>query len=304
MTPRLLVVGAGGLLGQAVLEVRPRAQVPPTVPWRDPAAADAVLREWISLQPPGPVRVLWCAGGGFVGVTDESMRCETDLLAGFLDALGESGLDVRAVGFASSAGGVYAGRGDLVDETTPPAPTSAYGRGKLAQEEVVTAWARARGVPVSIARYANLYGPGQDLSKPQGLVTNLVKAALLGRALNIFVPLDTRRDYVFSRDAAAVAIGLLETRDPDPAVTKIVASGRTVTITELVALVSRITRRRCPVTQVTTGLTAAQPPSLSFRSVVRTDLDSGATTLVEGVSAVVRDLVGRQAAGGRAALGA
>jgi nucleoside-diphosphate-sugar epimerase len=45
-----------------------------------------------------------------------------------------------------------------VDETTPPAPTTARGRARLAAE---AAW-RATGLPVHIFRLAGIYGPGRS----------------------------------------------------------------------------------------------------------------------------------------------
>ena len=79
---------------------------------------------------------------------------------------------------------------------------SAYGESKLEQERIVRAWSAATGVPAAIGRFSNLYGPGQDLTKPQGIISRLVRASLRGEPLLVFVPLDTVRDYLFAADAA------------------------------------------------------------------------------------------------------
>jgi UDP-glucose 4-epimerase len=55
-------------------------------------------------------------------------------------------------------------------------------------------------VPVLIGRIANLYGPGQDLAKPQGLISQLCWSHMTQRPLNIYVPLGTMRDYLFAPD--------------------------------------------------------------------------------------------------------
>jgi UDP-glucose 4-epimerase len=263
-----------------------------------------VLHDWVVSLDPLPSRALWCAGGGFVGVTDDTMEREAVVLTGLLRSLAEAPFAVRSFGFSSSAGGVYAGCPGRADESTPPAPVSAYGRGKLAHEQLVLDWSRRHGVPVSVARYANLYGPGQDLQKPQGLVTRLARASLVSQPVNIFVPLDTRRDYVFARDAARTALDLLEPREGEDRVVKIVATGRSTTIGELISVVRRTTRRHCPVTLAITDAGRSQPAALNFGSVVRTDLDDvQRATLPEGVAAVVRDLCARLGRGGYAALG-
>ena len=300
----LLVLGAGGLLGRAVLAQRRDARRPPPVNWQDPAVAAAVLGPWFATCGPEPVDVLWAAGGGFVGVTEESMALESALLDAVLVALGRSGARVASFGLAGSAGGVYAGLAGRVDERSPLAPVSAYGRGKQQQEEQVLAWGQRTGVPVALARYANLYGPGQRLDKAQGLVTSLARAAVTRRPMNIFVPLDTRRDYVFVRDAATTTLRMLAAAAAEEtALTKIVASGRTTTIAELLGLVERMMRRPCPLTFAATPAGQQQPASLSFRSVVSPDLDAvPRTTLSEGVAAVVHDVVRRLCTDGRPAV--
>ena len=57
-------------------------------------------------------------------------------------------------------------------------------------------FAAATGTAVLVGRIANLYGPGQNLAKPQGLVSQLCLANLTGQPLSIYVSLDTLRDYL------------------------------------------------------------------------------------------------------------
>ena len=108
---------------------------------------------------------------------------------------------------ASSAGGVYAGAsGPPFTEHTEPAPISAYGRAKLRSEEIATEFAVRTSTALLVGRLANLYGPGQNLDKPQGLVSQLCLAQLTRQPLTVYVPLDTMRDYLFVDDAAAMAV--------------------------------------------------------------------------------------------------
>lgn len=57
---------------------------------------------------------------------------------------------------------VYGPTDATVDETTPPTPTTAYGRSKLQAEEVALRWAgAAAGRTLSIVRPAAIFGPGE-----------------------------------------------------------------------------------------------------------------------------------------------
>ena len=57
--------------------------------------------------------------------------------------------------------------------------------------------------PVLIGRIANLYGPGQNLAKAQGLVSQLCAAQLERARSSIWVSLDTLRDYLFAPDCCS-----------------------------------------------------------------------------------------------------
>jgi UDP-glucose 4-epimerase len=283
------VIGAGGLLGGAVireLALYGRASRRVHVPWAEPASRHAALTEAAELitDDGRPWRVLWCAGAAVVGGTDQQLEAEQQSLAVFLDALrlGAGPSPDGAVFLASSAGGVYAGSADPpFTEHTTPTPISPYGHGKLASEQLVRRFAETTGARVLIGRIANLYGPGQDLTKAQGLISQLCRTHLSRQPLSIYVPLDTARDYVYSSDAARLAISSLDRVAEAPAgsvVVKIIASEQSTTIASILAELHHITRRRPHVTLGASPLAKFQTKDLRFRSVVWPDLGSVVTT--------------------------
>jgi len=76
---------------------------------------------------------------------------------------------------------------------------------------LVTEWSQRNEASALIGRIANLYGPGQNISKPQGIISQICRSYLLGYPLSIYVSLDTLRDYIFAPDCAAlVADALLD----------------------------------------------------------------------------------------------
>jgi len=177
--------------------------------------------------------------------------------------------------FASSAGAVYAGSATPpFTEEDQPSPLSPYGVAKL-QAEARLAELKAVGVRVAVARIANLYGPGQDITKPQGLITQLCLASLLGLPVNIYVSLDTLRDYLHVDDAAVRCVEFADAvaqGDPD-AVTKIIASGRSISVGALIGEANRIFRRRVPVVLAASPFGRQQARDLRLRSVVYPELD-------------------------------
>ena len=141
-------------------------------------------------------------------------------------------------------GGVYAGSsGPPFTEESAVAPLAPYGHQKLRIE--ATAAERSlsvHGVPTVVGRLTNVYGPGQDLGKAQGLVSQLAKASILRKPISLYVSLDTIRDYIFVDDAAAVIVAAHSTtrpggrpRDADRAtrLVKIIGSGAPLTIAAL-----------------------------------------------------------------------
>ena len=100
-----------------------------------------------------------------------------------------------------------------------------------------------------VGRLANLYGPGQNLEKPQGLVSQLCLAQLTRQPLTVYVPLDTMRDYLFVDDAAAMAAiaGLGAVTPSGRRALKVLASERSTTVGAVLGDLHRVTRRRPPV---------------------------------------------------------
>lgn len=296
-----LVVGRG-LLGGALLarlrgEKRPVRTV--EVPWSSPRAAlaalhDAVLRTAEAAGDDG-WRLAWCAGAGVVATSEEALAAEVALFDAFAD------LPVLPDAFflASSAGGVYGGSPDRPPYTELSRVGAAvpYGRAKLAMEQAVRGIAE-RGGKVVVARIANLYGPGQDLAKPQGLVSQLCLAQVTGRPLGLYASLDTLRDYLFAPDGAAMAAACLDRvaqEPPGTLVVKILASGRPASIGSLLAESARLTRRR-PLTSTAAGPASAS--DLRLHSVVWPEVDALARTpLVVGLQRTAAD-IGVQLRGG------
>lgn len=314
--PLTWVVGSGGLLGSHLVREHAARGLPMwscgPIPWSSEDAPQILhdhARAFVRAAGAGPWQVLWSAGAGVTGASKESLDDELRVFEAALDGLSgplsssasaSSAAPAQgAVFFASSAGGLYAGSaGPPFDETTPVNPLAPYGRAKLAAETRLQEWGAAAGVSVLCGRIANLYGPGQNLAKPQGLISQMLKAQLTAQPLSIYVSLDTLRDYIYTPDAAelvADAMDRLRTEQVAAgrpvAVTKVLASLRPVTIGEIIGEVRLISKRRPRIGLAASPVAAFQARNLSLRSVVWTELDHRSRTpLAVGIQRTAADL--------------
>jgi len=143
---------------------------------------------------------------------------------------------------------------------------SAYGSLKVAQEGILAA--ADIDAPVVIGRIANLYGPGQDLRKSQGLITRLAISATTREPLNLYVSLDTLRDFVYVDDAARTILDWMrvsELRDVSGTQLKVIASGSAVSLGHILRLTQRLARQRIPVSLGTDQAALAQSFDLRLR---------------------------------------
>jgi UDP-glucose 4-epimerase len=249
---RTWVIGAGGLFGQALVRASGKVFKAPPIPWKDETAAVEILSQalvdFTKLARGDDWSIVWAAGQATTSSTPEQTSTELRLFSSFIELLKTNtpaGKGVFAV--TSSAGGVYAGSSNPpFSSSTPPVPVSAYGRLKLDQEQV--AQTLSPQVPVVSLRLSNLYGPGQNLTKLQGIISHLALAAITRNPIKIFVPLDTLRDYIYVGDAATHAMHWIkEAAQKQVSGTKGVASGQPQTLGRIVTLMNDISRVRIPV---------------------------------------------------------
>ncbi|GGU23934.1 hypothetical protein GCM10007979_23250 [Nocardioides albus] len=283
-----------------------------SVPWHDPIAARDVLRSELTeflgsaSAAGGRVNIAWCAGAGIVATPADELATEVSL---FREVLGDLRTALRpdirlGFFFASSAGGVYAGSSDPpFTEHSEPRPLVAYGRAKLAMEEALTEFCAETGAVALLGRITNLYGPGQALSKPQGLVSQLCLAHLRGTPLPVWVSFDTIRDYLYVGDCAEMVVSALDglpeqaRRSGTNAVVKILATGTGVTLAAVVGETNRVFRRRARLRLPGAG-TPSHTRDLRVRSVVWPELGQRSQTPFSvGVRRTADEIAAAYAAG-------
>lgn len=277
------VLGSGGLLGAALCRALRRDSIELFFPaerfnWADGLVLDGQLavaaQAFASrLSADEPWQIYWAAGVGTMGSAQDAMSSETRALMQLLQLLQSEPRVMSALGaiaFASSAGAIYAGAKDaVITEHTSPAPTTAYAREKLLQEDLIRVFAISNNRSAALlARISTIYGPGQAAGKQQGLLTHIARRILRNQPIQIYVPYDTIRDYIAVEDAAAAIVNALDiaSRYPCAAVIKIIASERPTTIAEIVSVFRRLARRAPRIVTSASKLSALYSRRVQFHS--------------------------------------
>lgn len=143
--------------------------------------------------------------------------------------------------FTSTGGAIYgegASRaGELpFAETARCEPFSIYGQSKYAAEGYIDLYARTRGLPATILRLGNIYGPRQDPATEAGVVAIFCEVARGGGRPTVFGTGDQTRDYV---DVADVVAALLAAQASNEAGPINVGTGVETSVLELAELVGR-----------------------------------------------------------------
>jgi dTDP-L-rhamnose 4-epimerase len=100
-------------------------------------------------------------------------------------------------------------------ESDSVAPVSIYGITKLAQEQLIANLCGALGLPCTVFRYQNVYGPGQSLNNAYtGILSIFTQLLLAGREINLFEDGAPTRDFVFIDDVAEYNVRALESDRP------------------------------------------------------------------------------------------
>ena len=148
---------------------------------------------------------------------------------------------VESVVVASSAA-VYGSGGPLPKaETQPVSPESPYAASKYYTEEMARQVGDRAGIDVAALRYFNVYGPRQD---PEGdyaaVIPKFIDLLLAGDRPVIFGDGEQSRDFVFVADVVAANVAAATSGCSG---VFNVASGSSVTINDLVAVLNRIMDR-------------------------------------------------------------
>lgn len=299
MPTHALIIGRG-LLGSAL--ARSLRALHHTVidaylalPWTDADALalafDRLLSDLEARTTQESWVIAWAAGHSVMHSSSETVDHDVRSWKMFLEALSKRTSLLQSNGtivVASSAGALYQSDG-VCTERTPPSPPSPYGQGKLVQEMLMKEWSDAHPeIRVLIARIATLYGPQQNSTKAQGLISHMSRCIIQRRPIHIFVPLDTIRDYLFVDDAAASIADCMQrlATSENHCITKIIASEQITTVAQIIGHFRRIASQPPRIVSSISQRQFLYQRSLQLRSIVWPDMKSCRRGLLEGMASI------------------
>jgi UDP-glucose 4-epimerase len=147
--------------------------------------------------------------------------------------------------FASSAA-IYGEPSQIpLPEDTQKLQLSPYGLEKQVNEEYADLYRRVSGFSSLGLRFFNVYGPRQDPKSPYaGVIALFVDRISQGRNLSIYGDGQQTRDFIYVEDVARAIIAALGCQFSGACN---IATGRQITLLELIEVLSEITGNRCEV---------------------------------------------------------
>ena len=280
---RTWVIGGGGLLGGSILGAlikQGQWHFTPSTPfsWNDPTLLNhqfinGLTHFFSHFERGDQWQIIWAAGKSTMRTPEPACQQETAILQDFLLKLSQA-LQANpyegCFGFASTAGGIYTqSHSENITELSPVSPSTPYAQQKLAQEMMLSEWASQCELctRLIIGRFSTLYGMHQDQSKKQGLISAITQCISLQQPLSLFVPLETKRDYLWSEDAARMFLWHLQERTyPNHSTIRLIAQEESISIAAMLDQFRLITGQQVEVTQLPELPAGIYPLEIHFKS--------------------------------------
>ena len=221
---RVIVTGAEGFIGCAVVDQLKQTGIN-VAGWTGPPESLALFAE------PADIAIHLAASARHAELTVDE---RPDV--GETEAILEYCRMHNAKCILASTAGVYSsGTEEYQDEEAPTDPVSAYATSKLRAEQCCRVAYTQHGVPCTVLRLFNVYGPGQ---RTPFLIPHVVGSIADDKPFKLKMP-EAIRDFVFVQDVALAFVAAVESQDRNFRVINI-GSGRGTCISDLVAMIARL----------------------------------------------------------------
>ncbi len=142
--------------------------------------------------------------------------------------------------YMSTGGAIYGEPASIpASESTVEMPISPYGLSKLVGEKYLHWFHRVYGLPYTIIRPANIYGPRQDPLGEAGVISIFLGRIKNNEPLEIFGDGKDTRDYVYVKDIAEICISAMHSSQID---TFNAGTGNQTNLLELIRTIEHVTK--------------------------------------------------------------
>jgi UDP-glucose 4-epimerase len=223
MSPSAIVTGGAGFIGSHVVDALlaegyavsviddlssgDRARVADAAELHELDIVDLpALNAVVSDVKPRAIFHLAAQASVVASVEDPGRDCDVNV-RGTLNVLEAAGSCGASVVFTSTGGALY---GDAAPRPTRedqiPAPLSPYGASKWAAEAYVKTWSLSSGIPHSVCRLGNVYGPRQSPHGEAGVVAIFTHHLYTDKAPTLYGQGSPTRDYVYVADVVSALL--------------------------------------------------------------------------------------------------
>lgn len=249
---RVLVVGAGGFIGQHVmLALRSAGATPIGMDLAPPSGPLSDL-PWVVGSVADPALFATAAAGceGVVFLANSSLPATANFdLSGEVSAHVQVSVKaaeicndqgVKRFVFASSGGTVYGfDSAKPLSETDVTWPRNAYGVSKLAIEHYLRLIGAMRSISTVSLRVSNPYGEGQLALRNQGFIAAAMQHALAGSTMPIWGDGTVERDFIHVTDVAHAFVAALASKTPPDVIN--IGSGTAFSLCRILTEIERTT---------------------------------------------------------------
>jgi UDP-glucose 4-epimerase len=249
------VFGKNGLIGRSIVESLSRlghlVYENSSINWSNRDVAPDQIRDsvygFFDSTSSEEWMIFWFAGKGGFSVSQEQLDFDQIMFDCLLESVEKYIKQPGLVVLASSAGALYSSDSDMpFDETSFVKPNSSYGRLKMIQELALASFSSRTGCPSLITRISTVYGSGGDFRNGYGLINHLCRSDVRRFPVEIFVPMETSRNYIYSEDAGELVVRFALSCFSDSRMLNIrnVVAPSSVSIAEIVSICSKIFKRK------------------------------------------------------------
>jgi UDP-glucose 4-epimerase len=133
---------------------------------------------------------------------------------------------------------------DKITEGDSPQPISFYGMSKWAGEQYLEVFRRLHGLPYTVLRYGNVYGPGQTAKGEGGVIALFMEKLVRNEPLRIHGDGGQTRDFIYVKDVVAANLAAVNAGDGD---TFQISTGNTTSVNQIAQLLKELHPAEVPV---------------------------------------------------------